>query len=107
MPTKAAKKTGTKSDKGSKSTSIKSTKTISGKLSTSAKESLSDKTYAFQEKRKEPLENATHVRNALARFNQVKGLTDEESKKAFANIKKAAKKFEVEVSEKSWEELGE
>ena len=99
MLTKAAKKTDTKS--------TKVTETKSGKLSTSAKDKLSDKTYAFQEKRKEPLENATHVRNALARFNQVKEVTDEERKNAFANIKKAAKKFGVKVGEKSWEELGE
>ena len=85
----------------------KSTKktTKSGKLSTAAKDKLSDETYAFIEKRKEPLENAAHVRNALARFNQVKGVTDEERKEAFANIKKAAKKFDVEVSEKNWQQL--
>ena len=89
MPTKSAKKTSTKS----------------GKLSTAEKDKLPDKTYAFPEKRKEPLEDATHVRNAIARFNQVKGVTDEERKEAFANIKKAAKKFGVTVNEKDWKEL--
>ena len=81
------------------------TATKSGKISTVAKDKLSSKTFAFTEKRKEPLENAAHVRNALARFNQVKDVTDEERKEAFANIKKAAKKFDVEVSEKNWKEL--
>ena len=81
------------------------TATKSGKISTVAKDKLPSKTFAFTEKRKEPLENASHVRNALARFNQVKDVTDEERKEAFANIKKAAKKFDVEVSEKNWKEL--
>lgn len=81
------------------------TATKSGKISTVAKDKLPSKTFAFTEKRKEPLENAAHVRNALARFNQVKDVTDEERKEAFANIKKAAKKFDVEVSEKNWKEL--
>ena len=97
MPTKSAKKTATKS--------AGKTSTGSGKLSTADKDKLPDKTYAFPEKRKEPLEDATHVRNALARFNQVEGVTDEERKEAFANIKKAAKKFGVEVNEKDWKEL--
>ena len=81
------------------------TATKSGKISTVTKDKLPSKTFAFTEKRKEPLENAAHVRNALARFNQVKDVTDEERKEAFANIKKAAKKFDVEVSEKNWKEL--
>ncbi len=97
MPAKSAKKTATKS--------AKKTTTKSGKLSTDEKNKLPDKTYAFPAKRKEPLEDASHVRNAMARFNQVKDVTDEERKEAFANIKKAAKKFGVEVNEKDWKEL--
>ncbi len=83
----------------------KKAKTKSGKLSAAAKDKLSDKTYAFPKQRKEPLEDAAHVRNAMARFDQVKDVTDEERKEAFANIKKAAKKFGVEVNEKDWKEL--
>ncbi len=97
MPTKSTKKAATKS--------AKKTSSKSGKLTTSGKDKLSDKTYAFPAKRKEPLEDASHVRNAVARFNQVKDVTDEERKEAFANIKKAAKKFGVEVNEKDWNEL--
>jgi hypothetical protein len=52
------------------------------------------------------LKTLAHVRNALARFNQLKGVSDEERKEAFENIKKAAKKFGVEVAEKDWKELG-
>ena len=32
--------------------------------------------FAFPRQRKEPLENASHVRHAAARFNQVKGVTE-------------------------------
>ena len=50
--------------------------------------------------------DASHVQNALARFNQVKGVTDEDRDQAFANIKKAAKHFKVDMEEKTWKELG-
>ncbi len=67
---------------------------------------LGEDTFAFAEQRKEPLENAAHVRNAIARFDQVKGVTDAERDAAWKRIKSAAKKFSVEVSEASWRELG-
>jgi len=62
--------------------------------------------FAFPKKRKEPLTDASHVRNALARFDQVEGVTDEERDLAFANIKKAAKHYGIEMTAKSWRELG-
>ena len=46
------------------------------------------------------------MRNALARFDQVEGVSDEDRELAFANIQKAAKHYDVEVTEKSWRELG-
>ena len=58
------------------------------------------------QQRKEPLEDASHVRNAIARFNQVKDVTDGERDAAWKRIKTAAKKYDVEVDEKSWRELG-
>ena len=67
---------------------------------------LSSKQFAFPKERKEPLEDASHVRNAIARFDQVKGVSDDERDEAWKRIKAAAKKFDVEVSEKSWRELG-
>lgn len=67
---------------------------------------LSRGSFAFPEQRKEPLEDASHVRNAIARFDQVKGVSDDERDEAWKRIKAAAKKFDVEVSEKSWRELG-
>jgi hypothetical protein len=62
--------------------------------------------FAFPKQRKEPLEDAEHVRNAIARFDQVKGVSDEERDEAWKRIRAAAKKFDVDVSEKSWHELG-
>ena len=76
------------------------------KLDAAARDKLPDKTFAFADKRKEPLENASHVRNAIARFNQVTDVTDAERDAAWKRIKTAAKKHGVEVSEKSWHELG-
>ncbi|MDQ2835028.1 MAG: hypothetical protein M3Y50_15060 [Acidobacteriota bacterium] len=62
--------------------------------------------YAFPDKRKEPLSNASHVRNAIARFDQVKDVTAQEREQAFANIKAAAKHYGVEMTETHWQELG-
>ena len=62
--------------------------------------------FAFPKQRKEPLENAAHVRNAIARFNQVEGVTDAERDEAWKHITAAARKHGVEVHEKSWREVG-
>jgi uncharacterized protein DUF6582 len=67
---------------------------------------LPDSVFAYPAQRKEPMTNAAHVRNALARFDQVEGVSDAERASAFANIKKAAAHFGVDVSEKNWRELG-
>jgi hypothetical protein len=53
--------------------------------------------FAFPKQRKEPLENASHVRNAAARFDQVQGVTDAERTAAWKRIQSAAKKFKVEL----------
>jgi putative IMPACT (imprinted ancient) family translation regulator len=77
-----------------------------GTLSSGARRELPDSAYAFPDKRKEPLTDARHVQNALARFDQVKGVSDTERDKAFANIKAAAKHYGVEVVESDWRQLG-
>ena len=61
--------------------------------------------YAFPKERKEPLENASHVRNAVARFNQVEGVSEAEKDAAWRRIKAAAKKFDVELDESSRKDL--
>ena len=75
-------------------------------LDTEDRKEMSNSTYAFPKQRKEPLNDASHVRNAIARFDQVKDVTDEERGEAFHNIKAAAKKFGVEMTETSWHQLG-
>lgn len=75
-------------------------------LSTEDRDDLDKGSFAFPEQRKEPLENASHVRNAIARFNQVKGVSDDDRDAAWKRIEAAAKKYGVEVSEKSWREIG-
>jgi len=76
------------------------------KLSEQDRDNLKKGAFAFPKERKEPPENTSHVRNALARFNQVKGVSDEERDAAWKRITAAAKKFGVEVSEESWREIG-
>ena len=76
------------------------------KLSTEDRDDLSKGSFAFPKQRKEPLENASHVRNAVARFNQVKDVSDDERDEAWKRIKAAAKKHGVDISEKSWREIG-
>jgi hypothetical protein len=62
--------------------------------------------YAFPKQRKEPLTDAEHVRNAVARFDQVIDVSDEDRDLAFANIQKAARHYGVNLSEGSWHDLG-
>jgi hypothetical protein len=76
------------------------------KLDQSNRDHLSSRQYAFPKQRKEPLEDASHVRNAVARFDQVQGVTDAERDDAWERITAAAKKFDVELEERSWRELG-
>ena len=67
---------------------------------------LPDSVFAFPKQRKEPMTDASHVRNAIARFDQTIGVSDQDRKLAFANIRKAAKHYGVDMSEDDWKELG-
>lgn len=67
---------------------------------------LSDQDFAFPTERKEPLTDARHVRSAIARFSQVKGVTDAERDEAWGRVQAAAKRFGVELHEQSWRDLG-
>jgi len=75
------------------------------KINEEKRESISGGEFAFPKQRKEPLHDAAHVRNAIARFNQVEGVTDTERDEAWKRIKHAASKFNVELNESSWREL--
>jgi hypothetical protein len=71
-----------------------------------AQSDLPDAVYAFPKQRKEPLTDARHVRNAVARFDQVVDVSDADRALAFANIETAAKYCDVDLSETSWRDLG-
>jgi hypothetical protein len=74
-------------------------------ISTAEKDRLAGKEFAFPKERKEPLTDARHVRNAIARFDQVEDVSDAERDRAWKRIMAAAKRFNVEVSESSWRDL--
>jgi hypothetical protein len=78
-----------------------------GELDAKDREELPESVYAFPKQRKEPLTDAEHVRNALARFDQVKQVSERERDLAFANILKAARHFGVTIEEENWHQLGQ
>jgi hypothetical protein len=75
------------------------------KLSTQERNALPARQFAFPAQRKEPLENASHVRNAVARFDQVQGVNDDERDAAWRRIEAAATLYGVELHESGWREL--
>ena len=77
-----------------------------GKLDAAETNNLPQSAFAFPHSRKEPMTDASHVRNAAARFDQVEGVTDAERQIAFANIEKAAKHYGINLKETDWRQLG-
>jgi hypothetical protein len=88
------------------SKATKKAKTKSGAMSAAKRDSLPAKKFAFPKQRKEPLNDAKHVRSAISRFDQVEGVSNAERDAAWKRIKAAAKHFDVKVSDKSWRTLG-
>ncbi|MGC9947823.1 MAG: DUF6582 domain-containing protein [Bryobacteraceae bacterium] len=76
------------------------------KITESSREGIADRDFAFPNERKEPIHDAAHVRNAIARFKQVQGVSDAERDAAWKRIQTAAKKHGVELHEQDWRELG-
>jgi hypothetical protein len=74
-------------------------------LSTAEQNDLPASQFAFPKERKEPLTDARHVRNAVARFNQVEGVSNGERDRAWKRIQAAAKRFGVTIEAKGWREL--
>jgi hypothetical protein len=75
-------------------------------LDAADRNAMTDSEYAFPRLRKEPLNDASHVRNAIARFDQVRDATDQERDEAFERIQRAARRFDVEMTETRWQDLG-
>lgn len=74
-------------------------------LSTKKRNELKDNQFAFPNEDKEPINDASHVRNAIARFDQVKGVSNRERDEAWKRITAAAKKYDVDVEESDWRDL--
>jgi len=76
------------------------------KLDQDDRDALPAREFAFPKQRKAPIEDAAHVRAAVARFNQVEGVTDAERDEAWGRILEAAARHGVDVTEKHWREIG-
>ncbi|MEA2617699.1 MAG: hypothetical protein QOE72_3482 [Chloroflexota bacterium] len=79
--------------------------TSSHPLPTRQRNRLSRETFAFPRQRKEPLTDAAHVRNAVARFDQVQDVTDAERDAAWRRIRAAARRYGVDISVRGWRSL--
>lgn len=99
-------KTSKKSKTTKKKTSKKTGKNRSEGMTAKQRKGLDSEQFAFPEQRKVPLNDASHVRNAVARFDQVKGVSAQARDKAWRRVKKAAKRMNVKVSKDSWRDLG-
>jgi hypothetical protein len=74
-------------------------------ISTAEQNRLPEDEFAFPEQRKEPLTDARHVRNAVARFDQVEGVSDADRDNAWRRIQSAARRYDVEISAHDWRDL--
>jgi len=77
-----------------------------GRLDAAQVNALPHTAFSFPRLRKEPITDASHVRSALARFNQVADVSDADRDIAFGNIEKAAKYYNIEMHETDWRQLG-
>ncbi|HEY8836253.1 MAG TPA: DUF6582 domain-containing protein [Dehalococcoidia bacterium] len=66
---------------------------------------MASERFAFPEERKEPINDAQHVRNAVARFDQVEGVSNQERDAAWRRIRAAAREYSVEITERGWRQL--
>ena len=84
---------------------ITARRNINKALSTRQRNRMSATSFAFVKKRKEPLNDVRHVRNAVARFDQVEGVTNTERDAAWKRIRAAARKFGVRIEVRGWRSL--
>src|SRR5579871_4568468 len=78
---------------------------IMAELNTRKRDRMSSERFAFPKERKEPLNDASHVRNAVARFDQVEGVSNTERDAAWRRIRAAARRFGVQIEERGWRQL--
>ena len=70
-------------------------------ISTRKRESMRAQRFAFPKERKEPLNDASHVRNAIARFNQVEGVSETERAAAWRGLA-GSRQEDVELDQQGW-----
>ena len=75
------------------------------KLISDTRNRIGPRAFAFPTQRKEPIENASHVRSAIGRFKQVEGVSDAERDEAWKRILLAARRYGVAVHESTWRAL--
>jgi hypothetical protein len=95
-----------KSESGTKATWKAPHPAEHGQLDATQVDHLPETAFAFPRSRKEPMTDASHVRNAIARFDQVEDASDAERDLAFANIRRAAEHFGIRMKATSWRQLG-
>ena len=69
------------------------------------RDKLKESQFAFPKERKEPINDADHVRAAVARFDQVEDVSNRERDDAWERIQKAAKRFDVDLEYDDWRDL--
>ena len=74
-------------------------------LTTRGRNRMPSQKFAFARKRKEPINDARHVRNAVARFDQVEGVTNAERDRAWRRIREAARMYHVKIEARGWRSL--
>jgi hypothetical protein len=74
-------------------------------LSEKQRDKMPRESFAFPKERKEPINDAGHVKAALARFDQVTGVSNKERDAAWRRIRRAARKYDVHIEERGWREL--
>jgi hypothetical protein len=79
--------------------------TTSADLDARHRTALPDSVFAFPDKRKEPLTDASHCATR-SHGRPGRGRHRGERELAFANIKKAAHHYDVDMTESNWRELG-
>lgn len=71
----------------------------SNALTEDERDDLPRSKFAMPEMRKLPIPDASHVRNAMARFNQVKGATRAQKRSAYRRIMQAARRYGIDADD--------
>jgi uncharacterized protein DUF6582 len=105
MATQRQKSSARRNSKAAQGASHRSAPRRGNELAQRDRNRMSSEAFAFPAERKEPLNDARHVRNAVARFDQVEGVSDAERDRAWRRIRAAARKYGVKIEARGWRSL--